>query len=268
MTDPAEPSSPAKPSPAEPSPQPGATLPRAALGLIALLAAALVANLAVLTSSIRQAAQQLEAQPDPYEMIDYVVTVSGDYLIEKGFAAPRVDLNDPLLAQRKIVVSEAISERSARLVVEKLLYLNEQDPDAPIDLYLATTGGWKDSAFSIIDVMERISAPVNTIAVGGCYSAGSMVLVAGTGTRSATSNTLLSIHVYPPLPDAPDDIESLDAARFAELYRTRSRTPAEVFDVQEESQPYFTAQQALAWGIVDRVIEPRPRAARAAAASQ
>lgn len=228
-----------------------------------LLVGGLQAFAAILLAlAVMRVAAALQSQADPYELADYTVTAATDYLIEGGFAGTKLDPDEPLLKQRTILITEAINERTARHVIARLLYLNGLDPELPIDLYITTNGGWKDSAFAMIDVMERISAPVNTIGLGGCYSAGSMLLVAGTGTRSATSNTLLSIHVYGSPEDPPPfDADPLEEKRFADLYLRRSKTPASVFEVVDESQPYFSAEQALKWGIIDQVVEPRSRRA-------
>ncbi|HXI02313.1 MAG TPA: ATP-dependent Clp protease proteolytic subunit, partial [Candidatus Saccharimonadales bacterium] len=121
-----------------------------------------------------------------------------DYLdnqVDAGVGDDPATRDGLLLQQRRILISYDVNARTARQVVERLFYLDALDPKAPIDLYISTQGGWTDSAFSIVDAMRLISAPVNTWAIGGCYSAGAVLLSAGTGTRRAMSDAVIMVHV-------------------------------------------------------------------------
>ncbi|MDX1388298.1 MAG: ATP-dependent Clp protease proteolytic subunit, partial [Acidobacteriota bacterium] len=90
-----------------------------------------------------------------------------DLEIDAGFHDPVLRRDDPLLKDRSILLNHTVNARTARDVSARLMFLNSVDDSAPIDLYISTQGGWPDSAFTIIDAMRLIDAPVNTWAVGG-----------------------------------------------------------------------------------------------------
>jgi len=185
-----------------------------------------------------------------------------DSLTETGFGQLEGDLDDPLLESRKIVVTETMNERTAKAVVRKLLRLDALDPAAPIELYLSTQGGWFDAAFTIIDAMEAIDAPVDTIAIGGCYSSGSLILAAGTGRRAVHRNALLSIHAEIP-PGAGDwSAEKPARERVERIYHERTKLPSAWFPLEYDRHYYLTPEQALEFGLVDEI---RPAAAISAA---
>jgi ATP-dependent Clp protease protease subunit len=191
-------------------------------------------------------------------LAENVLDIAADSLTEAGFALPEEDLDDPLLEHRVVVITEGMNERTARGVVRKLLYLAADDPVAPIDLYISTQGGWFDSAFAIIDTMEMIPAPVNTIAVGGCYSAGTLVLMSGTGTRSATPNALISLHANFFDEETPDSIGTLERGRVEKRLREHARLPADWLPFEDDATYYMTAERALELAIIDRILPASP----------
>jgi ATP-dependent Clp protease protease subunit len=195
---------------------------------------------------------------DPLPLIEQVVE---EYLA----ANPREPLlrpDDPLLKSRAILVTSNINESTANEVVARLFYLNAVDARRPIDLYLSTQGGWVDSAFTIIDTMNLIQAPVNTWAIGGCYSAGALILAAGTGRRYATENTVLMIHASLD-EDAkrPYSYERLALERYERVWREHSDLPDEWFPMVGGEEYYLSPQQALEFKLVDEIV---PAAARPA----
>jgi ATP-dependent Clp protease protease subunit len=196
------------------------------------------------------------ALEDVPALSESILDLAADSFTEAGFFLPEEDLDDPLLEHRIIVITEAMNERTARGVVRKLVYLDAEDPRAPIDLYISTQGGWFDSAFAIIDVMQIMSAPVNTIAVGGCYSAGALVLMAGTGSRSATPNTLISLHANFYETDAPDSLGALERGRVERLMRSKAKLPEGWFPYEDDASYYFSAEDALEHAIIDFVRAP------------
>jgi ATP-dependent Clp protease protease subunit len=190
----------------------------------------------------------------PYELFQSLV----DAQVEGGAPPAALDATDPLLARRTIVVTSSINEHAAAHVIPRLHYLSALDPAAPIELFVTTTGGWRDSAFAIIDTMRLIDAPVNTTAVGGCYSAGTLVVAGGTGTRAATADALLMLHANLQESDAPYAQESRELARERRFWRIHARLP-ETWRLDADESYYLTATEAKALGIVDVVREPRPR---------
>lgn len=223
--------------------------------LVAVLAVA-GAALALSLAAWRTASDLPDALSD--SLSDGVV----DSLVAAGFARQPLDRRDPLLAERTIVLTEGINEATARAVVEKLLLLDARDAHTPIDLFLSTQGGWFDAAFAIIAAIDRVRAPVNTIAIGGCYSAGALVLASGTGRRSADENSLISIHEALEAANGPDDPSvPLERARIERLLRARTRLPTSWFPLEDDREYYLTPEQALEYGLIDEIRHRAPPAA-------
>lgn len=190
------------------------------------------------------------------DVADTVLEIGVDSLVESGVHSQGLDPADPLLEVRKIVISEGINESVALRVVESLLYLDALDPSSPIDLYLHTPGGWADSAFAIADTIRSLSAPVNTIAIGGCYSAGAVILVAGTGTRSATESSILSVHANLDHSDARYDYDRYNEARMEAHFRRYASLPEDWYPLSGEPEQYYVdPAQAIEFGMIDEVAK-------------
>jgi ATP-dependent Clp protease protease subunit len=177
-----------------------------------------------------------------------------DQEIDAGHAAPVLDEQDPLFKGRKIFLHHDINSRAAADVVMRLLALNDIDPVEPINLYISTQGGWSDNTFAIVDTMRMIDAPVNTWAVGGCYSAGALVLSAGTGRRYATENSVLMIHTN--LDDSLDEFsyDRLALQRYERLWKETAGLPADWFPMTTDRRYYLDPDEAVAMGIVDEIV--------------
>jgi ATP-dependent Clp protease protease subunit len=245
---------------------------------LATLALVLIAVcLAALTLEGWRFAKGVNEAADEAGGVAYLAAPSVDQLVdrlnESGYHHEPIDPTDPLLRTRTIVICEGMSERVARRVVEQLTYLEALDPKAPIELRIATSGGWIDSAFAIVDTMRAIRAPVNVTAFGGCYSAGTVILAAGTGTRRATPNALMSVHVNPYETGDEFEFDTRELARFRAVYRAFTDVPEVWFDQEGDNQWYFDARRALDMRLIDEIAEPvwkpaaveEPRAARPAA---
>jgi ATP-dependent Clp endopeptidase proteolytic subunit ClpP len=189
---------------------------------------------------------------DPLPLVEQLV----DEYLAANPRAPRLRADDPLLQDRIILVTANINEHTAQDVSARLLYLNGVDPQKPIDLYLSTQGGWVDSAFTIIDAMELISAPVNTWAIGGCYSAGTLILAAGTARRYASPNAVLMIHASLDAdPKRPYSYERLALERYEEIWRQRAKLPADWFPMVGGEEYYLSPQEALQFGLIDEIAK-------------
>ena len=187
---------------------------------------------------------------DPQPIIEEVV----DEMLAANPRQPGLRSDDPLLKNRKILVTSNINEYTAKDVATRLLYLNAVDPRRPIDLYLSTQGGWIDSAFTIIDVMELIDAPVNTWAIGGCYSAGALILAAGTGRRLATPNAMLMIHAsLDEDSKRPYSYERLALERYERIWRDRASLPDEWFPMVGGEEYYLSPKEALQFKLIDEI---------------
>jgi ATP-dependent Clp protease protease subunit len=187
---------------------------------------------------------------DPY----WVMQTWVDAEVDAGAPAAAIDPADPLLRRRLIVITASINERSAAHVIPRLHYLAQLDAKAPIDLVVSTTGGWRDSAFAIIDTMRMISAPVNTWAIGGCYSAGTLIVAGGTGTRSATRDALLMVHANLEASDDPFAQEGREFTREQRFWKERAHLPID-WALDSGDSYYLTAAEAEQFGIVDVVRE-------------
>ena len=185
-------------------------------------------------------------------ILEELPDIAVDELVEAGWLTRSPVGEDPLLKDRMILLTHAINEHTARAVVERLFVLNGQDSAAPIDLYLASPGGWSGITYTIIDAINSIDAPVNTRAVGLCYSACAMVLTAGSGRRTATPNTILMVHAHEP----SDDFDRLDIARDEKLWRENSSLPEDWYPMTAEKEYYLTAEQALNYKIIDEIMSP------------
>lgn len=191
---------------------------------------------------------------DTYRDPDLITQAIIDYGIETGAHHAPLDPADPLLASRKIVITADINERTARDVVARLFHLAAIDPDTPIDLYVSTQGGWVDSAFTIIDAMRLIDPPVNTWAIGGCYSAGAMILSAGTGTRYSTDSAILMVHATMEDSEEPFSHGRIGLERYERLWHQTAALPEDWFPLLAESLYYLTPEEALEYGMIDEIV--------------
>ena len=175
-------------------------------------------------------------------------------LVEEGLFYPSNDLNDPLLEDRVIVINHTINEHTSKDVVRKLLYLNSLDNKSPIDLYISTQGGWYDYAFAIIDTFHAIDAPVNTNCIGGCYSAGLLIVASGTGKRVGYQNAHFSAHIsYGESEDTRAYAEQPD--RVNAYLKRNTKLPEDWFPLEDDRSYYLTAQDAVKYDIIDFVAE-------------
>lgn len=223
------------------------------------LGGALIVTLAVVIAigdAIRSLAAIEAALTDPAPIVEAVV----DEIVASLPAEPALRADDPLIASRQILVTASINERSAKNVAARLLYMSSLDPHRPIDLYLSTQGGWVDSAFTIIDAMQLIDAPVNTWAIGGCYSSGALILAAGTGRRYATPNAVLMIHASLD-PSSKDSFsyERLALQRYQRIWRQRASLPDAWFPMVGGREYYLSPQEALDFKLIDEIRPVRAR---------
>ncbi|HEX3805072.1 MAG TPA: ATP-dependent Clp protease proteolytic subunit [Solirubrobacteraceae bacterium] len=172
------------------------------------------------------------------------------------------DIYSRLLNERIIFIGTPIDDDVANLVVAQMLHLESQDPDKDISLYINSPGGVVYSGLAIYDTMRFIKPDVQTICFGVAMSMGSLLLMAGTnGKRMALPNSRILIHQPSGgFQGQASDIEIHARETLAlreqidEIYaRHTGQTQAQVRDDMERDR-FFTAQQALEYGLVDRVI--------------
>ena len=127
--------------------------------------------------------------------LNSVMTVVMDHVVGNLAYIEGANISDSLLEERIIVLASRINEYSSQKIIQQLIYLEHQQPGEPIDLYIRTTGGWIDDAFSIIDTFSEISSPVNVHAMGNCSSSGFLILIAATGKSTCGENSKIGIHM-------------------------------------------------------------------------
>jgi ATP-dependent Clp protease protease subunit len=173
------------------------------------------------------------------------------------------DIYSLLLRERIIFLGTPINDQVANVIVAQLLFLNSQDPDRDINLYINSPGGQITAGLAIYDTMKMIKAPVSTIAVGMAASMGTILLTAGTkGKRYALPHA--TIHLHQPLGgvqgQAVDiEIEAREILRIRDLLNTILREATgltdELINKYTDRNFYMTAEEAVSLGIIDGVLQ-------------
>ena len=190
------------------------------------------------------------------------------YVVEQSAHGERsYDIFSRLLNDRIIVLSEDVNDTSASLVVAQLLYLEGQDPDKDISLYINSPGGSISAGMAIHDTMQYIKCDVSTICMGLAASMGSVLLTAGApGKRIILPNAQVMIHQ--PMGGSGERTQQTDFQILAtEMKKTRDRLegiiakhcgqPVERVHADSERDNWMTAEEACAYGLVDKVVASR-----------
>lgn len=188
------------------------------------------------------------------------------YVVEQTSRGERsYDIFSRLLNDRIIMLSDEINDTTASLVVAQLLYLEGQDPDKDIHLYINSPGGSISAGMAIYDTMQYIKCDVSTICVGLAASMGSFLLAAGAkGKRYALPNSEIMIHQ--PLGGAKGQASDIKIQADHILYiRNRMNhmlseltgQPLEIIERDTDRDNWMTADDAVRYGIVDKVVEKR-----------
>ena len=189
------------------------------------------------------------------------------YVVEQTSRGERsYDIFSRLLNDRIIMLSDEINDATASLVVAQLLYLEGQDPDKDIHLYINSPGGSISAGMAIYDTMQYIKCDVSTICVGLAASMGSFLLAAGAkGKRLALPNSEIMIHQ--PLGGAKGQASDIKIQadhilfvrnRMNHLLSDLTGQPLEVIERDTDRDNWMTADDAVRYGIIDKVVEKRP----------
>jgi len=172
-----------------------------------------------------------------------------------------------LFEERIIFLGTPINDAVANEVVAALLYLNSEDPDRDINLYINSPGGQITSGLAVFDTMRMISAPVSTIAVGMAASMATILLTSGAkGKRYALPHS--TIHLHQPLGGvqgqaADIEIEAREILRMRDLLnsilREQTTMSDELIAKYTDRNMYLTAAQAVEVGLIDAVLEPQKK---------
>ena len=190
------------------------------------------------------------------------------YVVEQPSRGERsYDIFSRLLNDRIIMLSDQVSDASASVVVAQLLFLESQDSEKDISLYINSPGGSITAGMAIYDTMQYIKCDVSTICIGMAASMGAFLLAAGAkGKRFALPNSEILIHQ--PLISGGLSGQCTDIKIHSDhLVRTRQKMnemlaentgkPLEQIQADTERDNYMTAQEAVEYGLIDKVIEKR-----------
>ena len=197
----------------------------------------------------------------PENLIPMVIETSG-----RGERA--YDIYSLLLKERIIFLGTPINDQVANLIVAQLLFLNREDPDKLIQMYIHSPGGAIYAGLAIYDTMQQMTAPVSTVAVGVTASFGTVLLTAGTkGYRYALPNA--TIHLHQPLGGAQGqatdiEIQAKEILRLREklnnMLAHHSGQPLDVIERDVERDFYLDADGAVKYGLIDQILTPETAA--------
>ena len=176
------------------------------------------------------------------------------------------DIFSRLLNDRIVFLSDEVNDATASLVVAQMLFLEAQDPDKEISFYINSPGGSVSAGMAIYDTMQFIKCDVSTICIGMAASMGAFLLSAGTkGKRFALPHSEIMIHQ--PLGGArgqATDIE-IQAKQILRIKATLNKIlaentgkPIEVIERDTDRDNYMTAEEALNYGLIDKILAKRP----------
>ncbi len=188
------------------------------------------------------------------------------YVVEQtGRGERSYDIFSRLLNDRIIMLSDEVNDATASLVVAQLLYLEGQDPDKDVHLYINSPGGSISAGMAIYDTMQFIKCDVSTICIGMAASMGSFLLAAGTkGKRLALPNSEIMIHQ--PLGGAQGQASDIKIQaehilfirnRMNSLLAQMTGQSLKVIEKDTDRDNWMTAEDAVKYGLIDKVIEKR-----------
>ncbi|CAM0123659.1 TPA: ATP-dependent Clp protease proteolytic subunit [Stenotrophomonas maltophilia] len=196
--------------------------------------------------------------PDRMQLVPMVVERS-----ERGERS--YDIYSRLLRERIIFLNGEVDDAVSALVCAQLLFLESENPEKPIHLYINSPGGVISSGLAMYDTMQYISAPVHTLCMGTARSMGSFLLMAGEpGHRAALANA--SLHVHQPLGGVQGQASDIfihaeemqrTKQRITRLYAQHCGRSVEEVEQTLDRDRFMSAEQACEWGLIDQVLVRR-----------
>ena len=195
-------------------------------------------------------------------MSDYSIVYQPQIIRETAEGLNRLDIRDEMLGMRQPELMTSVNAESCASVIRGLLYLQRQDPEAPITLFINSPGGEVQSGLALYDVMQAVSCPIRTVCLGMAASMGALLFIAG-DNRDILPHSRVMIH--DPLIGTGAGGSALSVkARADDLMRIRDITagviarhsgmPIErVFELTA-SDTYFEAKEAVEAGLADRIV--------------
>ena len=191
------------------------------------------------------------------------------YVVEQTNRGERsMDIYSRLLNDRIIILSEEVNNTTASLVIAQMLFLEGQDPEKDISFYINSPGGVITAGMAIYDTMQYIKCDVSTICMGMAASMGAFLLSSGTkGKRLALPNSEILIH-QPLIAGGGISGQCTDIkihsdhmvytrSKLNEILSKNTGKPLDVIERDTERDNYLTAQEAMEYGLIDKVIEHR-----------
>jgi len=175
-------------------------------------------------------------------------------------------VEDLLLENRIVFLAGVIDERSASLVMMRLLYLQNINKEADINLYINSPGGMVDQTLAIYDTMRFLSCPIATYCIGRAESGGAVILTAGTkGKRFSLPHARMMLHqpwggVYGQAADVQIQAEEIlkNKRMLNEILALHTGQPMEKIEKQTERDYFMSPQEAKAFGLIDEILEETP----------
>ena len=188
------------------------------------------------------------------------------YVIEQTSHGERsYDIYSRLLKERIIFLGEEVNDTTASLIVSQLLFLESEDPEKDISLYIMSPGGSVTAGMAIYDTMQFVKCDVSTICMGMAASMGAFLLAGGAkGKRLALPNSEIMIHQ--PLGGAQGQATEIQIAadhilktrqKLNQILAENTGQPLEVINADTERDNFMTAEEAKAYGLIDEVIKSR-----------
>ncbi|MDF2627268.1 MAG: ATP-dependent Clp protease proteolytic subunit [Symbiobacteriaceae bacterium] len=190
------------------------------------------------------------------------------YVIEQTNRGERsYDIYSRLLKDRIIFLGTPVDDQVANVIIAQLLFLESDDPDKEINLYINSPGGSVSAGLGIYDAMQHIKAPVNTTVVGLAASMGALLLAAGTGKRYALPNARIMIH-QPLLHGVGGQVTDIEITarealktkeQMAAILAKHTGQPIDRVKADTERDRWLSADEAKAYGLVDEVVHPKDK---------
>lgn len=177
------------------------------------------------------------------------------------------DIFSRLLKERIIFVTGGIDDGMAALITSQLLFLESENPKKDVAMYINSPGGYVTSGLAIYDTMQYIRCPISTVCFGQAASMGSLLLAAGEhGMRTCLPNARVMLHqpsggysgVATDIERHAQDIIDLKQ-RLNNIYVKHTGQEYDVIERKLDRDTFLTAEEAVEFGIVDKVFEPRDR---------
>lgn len=184
---------------------------------------------------------------------------------QSGRGERSYDIYSRLLKDRIIFLGTEVTDEMANLIVAQLLFLESEDPEKDVFLYINSPGGSVSAGFAIYDTMQYIKPPVSTICTGLAASMGAFLLASGAeGKRIALPNSRVMIHqptggARGQASDVKIHAEEIlyTRKRLNDLLSKHTKQPLKVIDKDTDRDFFMSAEEALNYGIVDKIIEKR-----------